>query len=183
MTIKGSFTFNKLKKIMKFCDIQFEQHPAFSNGICARVTFDNNYGVSIVRFPGSYGHYDGLYECAILMYSDDDWRICHHTQVHRHWNTDDVIGYMSEEQVELLIKDVESIPSDVSAEHVEELKFEVNFSSVFSYSPHESYYKLCRRNNTVPTKEGFRLYCLQLIQDSIVEEFKIFGIDDYVREL
>jgi hypothetical protein len=84
---------------MKFSDLQFERHTNYPDtGIAARHFFENGYGVSVVRFPGSYGSEEGLYEVAILQGVAENWNICYDTVL-----TDDVLGYQSEEEVEVLL--------------------------------------------------------------------------------
>lgn len=80
-----------------FKDLEFNSHPSGIGGIQARIQFDNGYGASVVIGPYTYGSEDGLYELAVL---DKDGRLTYETPV-----TDDVIGYLKEEDVtDLLIK-------------------------------------------------------------------------------
>ena len=89
---------------MKFSDLQFNPHKNYPDtGVQAKHFFDNGYGVSVVSFPGSYGFRDGLYESAVLKGTEEDWEICYDT-----WITNDVLGYQSEEEVEVLLHDVEN---------------------------------------------------------------------------
>ena len=56
-----------------------------------------NYGASVVRHDGSYGHEDGLYELAVM---DKDLKsLVYTTEI-----TDDVIGYLTEKQVAELLE-------------------------------------------------------------------------------
>ena len=78
-----------------FNDLQFKPHPAhneqFDMGIIARETFDNGWGVSVVRSPYTFGGKDGLYELAV--FKDNEI----------HYDNDiakgDVVGYLREEDV------------------------------------------------------------------------------------
>ena len=89
---------------MKFSDLQFNPHKNYPDtGVQAKHFFDNGYGVSVVSFPGSYGFRDGLYESAVLKGTEEDWEICYDSVI-----TDDVLGYQSEEEVEVLLHDVEN---------------------------------------------------------------------------
>ena len=88
---------------MKFSDLQFNTHPT-GNGIAARQFFDNGYGLSVVRFRGSYGYKDGLYEAAVLKGTEDDYELCYDTFI-----TDDVIGRLTEPEVEVLLSQVENL--------------------------------------------------------------------------
>jgi hypothetical protein len=103
---------------MKFSDLQFKPHGVYPDtGIHAIHFFDNGYGVSVVRFTtefgGSYGADVGLYEVAIIKryvqkgYGADldwNWNICYDTPI-----TDDVLGWQSEEEVEVLLYEVENL--------------------------------------------------------------------------
>ena len=90
---------------MKFSDLQFNPHKNYPDtGVQAKHFFDNGYGVSVVSFPGSYGFRDGLYESAVLKGTEEDWEICYDSVI-----TDDVLGYQSEEEVEVLLHDVENL--------------------------------------------------------------------------
>jgi hypothetical protein len=99
------------KKPMKFSDLNFEPHTNYpDSGIAARYFFPNGYGVSVVRFTspggfgGSYGAEQGLYELAILKGLEENWDICYDTPI-----TDDVLGHLSEEEVEVLLYEVENL--------------------------------------------------------------------------
>jgi hypothetical protein len=90
---------------MIFSDLQFNPHKNYPDtGVQAKHFFDNGYGVSVVSFPGSYGFRDGLYESAVLKGTEEDWEICYDSVI-----TDDVLGYQSEEEVEVLLHDVENL--------------------------------------------------------------------------
>ena len=84
---------------MKFSDLQFNSHPNYpTNGVQAKHFFDNGYGVSVVKFPGSYGYGLGLYESAVLKGTEEESEICYDTEI-----TSDVIGHQTEEEVEDLL--------------------------------------------------------------------------------
>ncbi len=96
---------------MNFSDLDFQPHTNYPDrGIAARQFFDNGYGVSVVRFTspfgfgGSYGADEGLYEVAVIKGTEDDWNICYDTPI-----TDDVLGHLSEEEVEVLLYEVENL--------------------------------------------------------------------------
>jgi len=81
---------------MKFSDLNFQPHPV-GNGVQAKHFFDNGYGISVVKFKGSYGYEKGLYESAVLKKTEEDWHICY----------DSVIA--TEEEVEVLLYEVENL--------------------------------------------------------------------------
>jgi hypothetical protein len=88
---------------MKFSDLQFQPHPV-GNGVQAKHFFDNGYGVSVVKFKGSYGYETGLYESAVLKKTEEDWHICYDSVI-----TDDVLGYQTEEEVEVLLQQIKNL--------------------------------------------------------------------------
>ena len=95
---------------MKFSDLNFQPHVNYpDSGIAARHFFPNGYGVSVVQFTspyggGSYGAQEGLYELAVLKGVEEEWHICYNTPI-----TDDVMGYLTKEDVETVLNQVESL--------------------------------------------------------------------------
>jgi hypothetical protein len=94
---------------MNFSDLEFQPHP-IGNGVQAKHFFDNGYGISVVRFKGlyyggsSYGYEEGLYESAVLKGTEEKYEICYDSVI-----TDDVLGYQTEEEVEVLLYEIENI--------------------------------------------------------------------------
>ena len=85
---------------MKFSDLNFSTNSVISSwcdGVVARHTFPNGYGVSVIRNEYSYGGRDGLYELAVL-HNDE---LCYTTPI-----TDDVIGHLTPERVEEIMLEV-----------------------------------------------------------------------------
>lgn len=98
---------------MKFTDLNFQPHPNYrGDGIQAKHFFPNGYGVSVVQFPGSYGFEQGLYELAVIRLIgenqepifDADFEICYDTHI-----TSDVVGHLTESDVENLLDDVSAL--------------------------------------------------------------------------
>jgi hypothetical protein len=90
--------------IMKtFGDLEFEviNDTPFMVGKKSRMSFDNGYGVSVVSHTYSYGGKDGLFEVAVL---DKDGNLTYDTPV-----TNDVIGYLTEEDVTDVMKQVQEL--------------------------------------------------------------------------
>ena len=87
----------------KFEDLEFEliNDAPFMVGKKTRMHFDNGYGVSVVSHSYSYGGKDGLFEIAVL---DKDGNLTYDTPV-----TNDVIGYLTEEEVSGVMKEVQSL--------------------------------------------------------------------------
>ena len=91
---------------MKFTDLKFDKfdYPGSVDAVQAKHFFPNGYGVSVVRHPGSYGFLEGLYELAVLQGNEDDWELCYDTPV-----TSDVLGHLSEQNVEDVVLKVQSL--------------------------------------------------------------------------
>ena len=64
--------------------------------------FANGYGASVVSHNYSYGGISGLWELAVL---DQDGDLVYDTPV-----TDDVLGYLSEEEVEKHLQAIAALP-------------------------------------------------------------------------
>ena len=86
-----------------FEDLEFEQlnDEPFMVGKKGRMYFDNGYGVSVVSHTYSYGGKDGLFEVAVL---GKDGNLTYDTPV-----TNDVIGYLTEEDVTDVMKQVQEL--------------------------------------------------------------------------
>ena len=92
-------------------------HPSFSGGTQRIYRFENGYGASVVRFSedygagvpvGSYGGDEGLWELAVLRFTGDKidkFRLIYDTPI-----TDDVLGYLSEEEVDANLAKIEALP-------------------------------------------------------------------------
>ncbi len=86
-----------------FQDLEFQQinDAPFMVGKKSRMQFDNGFGVSVVSHTHSYGGRSGLYEVAVL---DKDGLLTYETPL-----TSDVIGYLSEEDVTDVMKQVQEL--------------------------------------------------------------------------
>ena len=86
-----------------FQDLEFIEinDAPFMVGKKSRMHFDNGFGVSVVSLSYSFGGRDGLYEIAVL---DSDDNITYETPV-----TNDVIGYLTEEDVTDVMKQVQEL--------------------------------------------------------------------------
>ena len=66
--------------------------------------FTNGYGASVVTGPYTYGGDEGLYELAVLEFTGDKHALCYTTEI-----TDDVIGYLTEEDVQDILARIEAL--------------------------------------------------------------------------
>jgi len=82
-----------------FNDLDF-QPMQFDVGTQARINFDNGYGASVIQSPHSYGGNQDLYELAVTK----DIAICYDTPI-----TDDVLGYLTEEQVTDYLRQIQEL--------------------------------------------------------------------------
>lgn len=88
----------------EFKDLEFVNHDDdFTIGIRARMFFPNGYGISVIKNNRSYGGKEGLYEVGVL---DNKGNLCYDTPV-----TDDVIGWLTERGVSVIMKRVQELPS------------------------------------------------------------------------
>ena len=69
--------------------------------------FNNGYGVSIVKHSFSYGSRLGLFELAVVAFSDNDFSLCYTTPI-----TNDVIGYLTVDDCKNIILEVIVLPSE-----------------------------------------------------------------------
>jgi len=100
---------------MKFNDLTFTPHR-IGSGQQAVVFFGNGYGASIVQFTifagaGSYGSERGLWELAVLVGNDKDCELTYSTDI-----TDDVLGFLSENDVSEVLDRIESLPKAADGE-------------------------------------------------------------------
>lgn len=63
--------------------------------------FDNGYGASVIRGGMAYG---GL-ELAVMRWAGDKSSLCYNTPI-----TDDVLGYLSEDEIPVLLAKIEALP-------------------------------------------------------------------------
>lgn len=86
---------------MKIEDLNFETHPAGMGGTRARVDFKNGYGASVITGEMFYTSEGAPYELAVFK----DGSICYETPI-----TDDVLGYLTAEEVEATLTKIEALP-------------------------------------------------------------------------
>lgn len=70
-----------------------------NGGVQRLYRFDNGYGASVICHSGSYGNDRGLWELAVIRYTDGDkYVLDYSTPI-----TDDVIGYLDEDEIIALL--------------------------------------------------------------------------------
>ena len=94
------------------------KHDVF-DGTQRLYRFENNFGASVIRHSGSYGGNDGLHELAVIIWDPKDnitlvetdrykritgWTICYSTAI-----TNDVSGYLKEDQVNTILSFIEKL--------------------------------------------------------------------------
>jgi hypothetical protein len=75
------------------------------HGTIAKMYFDNWYGVSVIRWPYSYGWTDGKWEIAILKWTKEKSFLCYDTPI-----TDDVIWHLEAREVSDIMWKVQELP-------------------------------------------------------------------------
>lgn len=67
--------------------------------------FENGYGASLVRHPGSLGYESNLYEVAVIRWMEPDaWKLCFTSPI-----TDDVLGGLDEDEVMVVLERIEAL--------------------------------------------------------------------------
>ena len=87
--------------------LNFEEKE-MNGGVQRLFVFDNGYGASVIKHKGSYGFSEGLWELAVIIWSDDvqSYNLDYSTPI-----TDDVIGYLAESEVDSILKQIMELPS------------------------------------------------------------------------
>jgi len=88
------------QNVVTFQELEFQLHPMGMGKQCI-VQYSNGYGASIVQGPHTYGGKDGLYELAVF---GKDGEITYDTPI-----TNDVLGYLSEAEVEKTLLDIKNL--------------------------------------------------------------------------
>lgn len=73
--------------------------------------FENNFGASVIRHDSSYGGRYGLFELAVLTFASEanDYELTYDTEI-----TNDVLGHLTKEDVESLLKRIEKIGEETN---------------------------------------------------------------------
>ena len=81
-----------------------------NGGSQALYFFRNGFGASVVQHDFSYGHESGLWELAILVGNIDNYKITYDTSI-----TDDVLGYLTEREVDNYLTEIENLRLQIEA--------------------------------------------------------------------
>ena len=66
--------------------------------------FENNFGASVIKHAGSYGHSEDLWELAAIQFnSERDWDLCRITEIDV-----DIEGYLTDETVRDLLERIKN---------------------------------------------------------------------------
>lgn len=69
--------------------------------------FENGYGASVMKHPGSYGYKNDLFELAVLHKDSREWNLCYETYI-----TDDVRRFLTNEEVLKLLNEIKELDVD-----------------------------------------------------------------------
>lgn len=67
--------------------------------------FENGYGASVIQGPYSYGGGEGLYELGVIVWEGEKYGLTYDTPI-----TDDVLGYLTPEEVDEALSRIEALP-------------------------------------------------------------------------
>ena len=79
--------------------------PYFYRRIQYIFRFENGYGASVIKDKYSYGGERDLWELAVIYFeSGDTYHLCYDTPI-----TDDVIGYLTDDEVRKILKNIKEL--------------------------------------------------------------------------
>lgn len=81
-----------------------EMFKMYGDSYSHRFKFENDYGVSVIKHYGSYGYDEDLFELAVLKFDGEQSHLCYDTPI-----TDDVIGYLSNDEVLDLLEQIKNL--------------------------------------------------------------------------
>lgn len=88
-------------------DFLFLERPLYDGTQKLYRFMNNDYGASVVNHSCSYGGSQGLWELAVIKWSGDSYDITYDTPI-----TDDVLGYLSNEEVVENLMKIKELPKD-----------------------------------------------------------------------
>ena len=84
----------------------YKEEP-LNGGIQKQYKFKNGFGASVVQHDHSYGNEQGLWELAVLKWVGDRYTLDYSTEI-----TDDVIGYLTEAEVEEILVEIKGLEKE-----------------------------------------------------------------------
>lgn len=93
-----------LRACLEGCVEQQCRPSRFGGGFIRQFYYANGYAASVVKHDGSYGSHADLWELAVLRNVLGSWTLAYDTPI-----TDDVCGYLTEEQVVDLCEQIKSL--------------------------------------------------------------------------
>lgn len=78
-------------------------------GVQYRFKFENGYGASIIKHRYSYGYESDLWELGVLIWHNDNNHICKCNLTYNTEITDDVIGWLTDEEVRNLLERIKNL--------------------------------------------------------------------------
>lgn len=102
---------------IEYGSISTDFHDNWYGGYAYTITYPNGYAASIVKFYGSFGARNDLWEIAVMKNGD----LCYDTEI-----TDDVLGNLDENDVIRVCEDIASLDDEghVESEFYEPLDLE-----------------------------------------------------------
>jgi hypothetical protein len=98
---------------MENAEVEFHNRPEME-GVQYLVHFPNKYGASIIRNSMSYGGRSGKWELAVTHEMvNGNWELCYRTDI-----TDDVIGWLDDEEVYNLLVKISELPENPLCKHI-----------------------------------------------------------------
>lgn len=86
-------------------DLHLYHYRDVLDGVQYLFKFYNHYGASVVKHKGSYGHENDNWELAVIHFDNDhDWDLVYYTDI-----TDDVIGNLTDEEVNKLLERIQNL--------------------------------------------------------------------------
>jgi hypothetical protein len=80
-------------------------HPSGMGGVQKVYRFPNQYGASVIRSFFSYGGDEGLWELGVVKWNGEKFALTYDTPI-----TDDVLGHLTDEQVQETLKQIMELP-------------------------------------------------------------------------
>jgi hypothetical protein len=84
----------------------YKEKP-LNDGIQKQYKFANGFGASVIQHSGYYGNEQGLWELAVLKWVGERYTLDYSTEI-----TDDVIGHLTEAEVEEILVEIKGLEKE-----------------------------------------------------------------------